>query len=247
MLPADSRERAKLIAAFVLTGAIVSALAVLGASGHLSAIADKLWDIFKDRSHLRDYVESWGAWAPAAFVGLQALQVIMAPVPGEFTGTVGGFIFGGVPTIFYSSLGLTIGSLINFLIARIIGLPFVKLVVSHEALERFHFLTEARGALLAFVFFVIPGFPKDILSYILGLSPMRLLTFAIVCALGRIPGTVMLSFGGSAVYHENWRLLIIIGVVCAIALAAMFLWRGKIEQWMRHRDQQSASRGNDPL
>lgn len=242
MLPADPWERAKLITAIVLVCAIAIALVVSGASGHLSAITDKLWEIFKDRAHLRGYVESWGAWAPAAFIGLQALQVIMAPIPGEFTGAVGGFIFGGVPTILYSSLGLTIGSLINFLIARIIGLPFVKLVVSQEALDRFHFLTETRGALLAFVFFVIPGFPKDILSYILGLSPMRLLTFAIVCALGRIPGTVMLSFSGSAVYHENWRLLIIIGVVCAVALAAMFLWRAKIEQWMRHRGNNLSGR-----
>jgi uncharacterized membrane protein YdjX (TVP38/TMEM64 family) len=239
MLPADPWERAKLIAAIFLAGAIVIAVAVLGTSSHLFSIADKLWDIFKDRAQLRGYIESWGAWAPAAFVGIQALQVVVAPIPGEFTGAVGGFIFGGVPTIFYSSLGLTIGSLINFFVARIIGLPFVKLVVSEETFERFHFLTEARGVLLAFVLFAIPGFPKDILSYILGLSPMRWLTFAIVCALGRLPGTVMLSFSGSAVYHRNWGLLIIITVVCAIILAAMFLWRGTIDQWMKDRSRHS--------
>jgi uncharacterized membrane protein YdjX (TVP38/TMEM64 family) len=83
---------------------------------------------------------------PAAFIVIQALQVVLAPIPGEFTGAVGGFIFGGVPTILYSSLGLTIGSIMAFLAARIMGLPLVRLFVSKTSLEKFHFLTERRGA-----------------------------------------------------------------------------------------------------
>lgn len=239
MLPSDPRERKKLIVAIVLAGTISVVIGTLGFSGHLSAILDRLWDIFKDRSHLRTYIQSWGVWAPLAFIGLQTLQVIIAPIPGELTGAVGGFVFGGLPTILYSTIGLTLGSLINFVLARIVGLPFVKLAVSEETLERFHFLTERRGALLAFVLFAIPGFPKDILSYILGLSPMSLLTFAIVCTVGRIPGTVLLSYSGSAVYHENWSLLITIGVVCALSLVAIYFWRDKFEQWLHHKARDS--------
>ena len=239
MQPSDPRERNKLIVAIVLAGGIAAALLVLGYFGHLGRLLDRFWDIFKDRAHLRTYIESWGVWAPVVFVALQALQVVIAPIPGELTGAVGGFVFGGLPTILYSTIGLTIGSSINFVLARIVGLPFVKLAVSEETLERFHFLTERRGALLAFVLFAIPGFPKDILSYILGLSPMSLLTFTIVCTVGRIPGTVMLSYSGSAVYHQNWSLLVIIGAVCAASLVAMFLWRERIEQWLHRRSRHS--------
>ncbi|MEW6137307.1 MAG: TVP38/TMEM64 family protein [Thermodesulfobacteriota bacterium] len=241
MLTADPRERTRLVIAIILAGIGVAAFVGLALSSHLTRITELIWDIFQDRAHFRTYIESWGGWAPAAFVALQGLQVIIAPIPGELTGAVGGFIFGGLPTVLYSSLGLTLGSLVNFLIARIIGLPFVKLVVSRETLEKFHFLTERRGALLAFVLFLIPGFPKDILSYILGLSPMRLLTFAIVCTLGRIPGTVMLSFSGAAVYQENWRLLIIIAVICAISLGAMYLWRNDIDEWLKRRGKHHRS------
>lgn len=233
------QERTRLIISITLITTIAVTIAFLAISGRLSPLVAQLWEIFKDRDQMRDYVQSWGAWAPAAFIVIQALQVVLAPIPGEFTGAVGGFIFGGVPTIFYSSLGLTIGSIMAFLAARIVGLPLVRLIVSKASLEKFHFLTERRGTLLALILFIIPGFPKDILSYILGLSPMGFPAFVAVCALGRIPGTVMLSMSGSALYNENWTLLIVLSIACAIALVAVFVWRVKIESWLKGRQEGS--------
>ena len=104
---------------------------------------------------MRAYVESWGSLAPAAFISLQTLQVVLAPVPGEFTGAVGGFLFGGFPTTIYSTIGLTLGSTLAFLGARIIGQPLVKLVVPPRTMNRFQFLTERKGTLLALVLFII--------------------------------------------------------------------------------------------
>ena len=57
------------------------------------------------------------------------LQVVIAPIPGELTGVVGGFLFGTWRAVVYSSLGLTVGSAVAFMLARLIGLPFVKLFV----------------------------------------------------------------------------------------------------------------------
>jgi uncharacterized membrane protein YdjX (TVP38/TMEM64 family) len=151
------------------------------------------------------------------------------------TGAVGGFIFGALPNILYSTIGLTIGSIIGFLAARIVGLPLVKLAVPCEMLERFEFLTKRKGALLALALFAIPGFPKDILCYLLGLSPMGFLSFATVCTLGRIPGTVMLSYSGAAVYNENWWLLIILAAAALLAIAVFFLFRDRVEWWVKKR------------
>ncbi len=236
----NQQDRTRLIIAVTLLTLLGSVVVYLALSGQLSPMVAQLWELFKDRNQLRSYVESWGAWAPLAFILIQAFQVVFAPIPGELTGAVGGFIFGGIPTIVYSSLGLTIGSMIAFLAARVMGLPLVKLVVSKEALEKFHFLTERRGALLALILFAIPGFPKDILSYILGLSPMRFPAFVTVCTLGRIPGTIMLSFSGSALYNEDWTFLIVMSVICAVALGAVFVWRARIDSWLR-RDRGDSS------
>ena len=130
---------------------------------------------------MRAYLQSWGPWAPLVFVVIQALQVVIAPIPGELTGIVGGFLFGTFRATIYSSLGLTLGSAIAFLAARVVGLPLVKLVVRQETLDKFHFLTESRGTIVTLILFMIPGFPKDTLSYLLGLSPMVFLNFFVIC------------------------------------------------------------------
>jgi uncharacterized membrane protein YdjX (TVP38/TMEM64 family) len=83
-------------------------------------------------------------------------------------------------------------AVIAFAAARVIGLPFVKWVIPEDTLEKFHFVTESPGIIAGLILFIIPGFPKDILCYILGLSPMSYLTFLMVCGLGWIPGTAML-------------------------------------------------------
>ncbi len=229
----DKQEKMRLAIAVSLLGTAAVALIVLAATGHLGAIWERLSDIFLNREHMREYVESWGSLAPAAFIALQWLQVVLAPIPGELTGAVGGFIFGGAPTVLYSTIGLTLGSTLAFLGARIIGQPLVKLVVSEDAMNRFHFITQRKGTLLALILFIIPGFPKDILSYILGLSPMGFLPFLMVCTLGRIPGTVMLSFSGSALYNKNWTFLVLISTLCLVAILVFFFNREKIEVWLR--------------
>jgi uncharacterized membrane protein YdjX (TVP38/TMEM64 family) len=233
------QDQRRLILAVSLLAGIVAMVAVLGFMGLLAPLYQGMWEIFRGKEQLRGYIESWGAWAPVVFVVVQALQVVMAPIPGEFTGAVGGFIFGTVPSLLYSTVGLTVGSVLAFLAARIIGLPLVKLAVTQATLEKFHFLTERRGTFIAVLFFVIPGFPKDILCYILGLSPMGLLTFALVCGLGRIPGTVMLSYCGCAVYDENWTTLVAVSIVCLASIAFLFLMNGRIELWLHRKRKQA--------
>jgi len=234
MLPRTRRDKMRLLVAVALLALQITAIAWLAASDRLGPLLASLCAIFQSKEQMRVYVEGWGSLAPVAFILVQTLQVVIAPIPGELTGAVGGFIFGAAPTVVYSSIGLTVGSALAFLAARIMGLPLVELAVDEKTLEKFHFLTERRGAVLALILFTIPGFPKDILSYILGLSPMGFGTFIVVCAVGRVPGTVMLSFTGSAIFDENWTLLTAVTVLCAIALAICFLYRSKIEEWLKH-------------
>jgi uncharacterized membrane protein YdjX (TVP38/TMEM64 family) len=132
-------------------------------------------------------------------------------------------------------VGLTVGSAIAFLASRVVGLPQVRLVVPCHILERFHFLVDHRGTVIALILFTIPGFPKDILCFILGLSPMGFLTFLWVCTVGRIPGTVMLSFSGSAMYNQDWSLLILVAVICVAVIAVFFLMRDRIELWLKKK------------
>lgn len=235
MKPVSHKDKLKLIVAVALLAALLVAGIVLAAMGYLSSLWSFFNSAFENRDSLRDYLRTWGAWAPIVFIGIQALQVLVAPIPGELTGAVGGFLFGAPLNILYSSVGLTVGSVLAFLASRIIGLPLVKLVVSQDTLEKFHFLTEPKGEIATLIFFIIPGFPKDILSYLLGLSPMPLLTFTLVCAVGRIPGTILLSVGGSALYKQNWTLLAVLGAICLVVFTFAYLKRETIMSWLHRR------------
>lgn len=235
----ETNERGKLLLSVCLISVMFVAITVLALTGQLQSIMADFQYMFSSRENLRQYIESFGAMAPIAFIGIQFLQVVVAPIPGELTGAVGGFIFGVWPNVIYSTIGLTIGSLLAFMAARIIGLPLVKLVVSDKQMEQFDFLTHRKGILVALAFFTIPGFPKDILSYILGISPMSFLTFLLVSTLGRIPGTIMLSYSGAAIYEEDWTLLITLAVVCATAISVFYFRRDQIEIWLKSRREPS--------
>jgi len=105
-------------------------------------------------------------------------------------------------------------------------------------------VTEPRGEIATLILFMIPGFPKDILSYLLGLSPMRFLTFLVVCGLGRIPGTLMLGYSGSAVYKAEWRWLGIIGLVCLLCFIVFYLKGERIKVWIREKTHPQRNNGS---
>jgi uncharacterized membrane protein YdjX (TVP38/TMEM64 family) len=231
----SSSEAKQLRIALAILAVMGTAGVILAFTGHLGLFWHRMVEIFRGKEQLRTYIQSWGGWAPAVFIFIQSLQVVIAPIPGELSGAVGGLIFGGTEGSFYSTLGLTIGSLLAFIAARIVGLPLVRVFVSSEQLKKFHFLTEPKGTILALMLFIIPGFPKDIFCYILGLSPMGFLTFMIVCSIGRLPGTILLSYSGSALYEENWTLLIIMGVAAAVLIGGFFLVRDKVDEMIDKR------------
>ena len=143
---------------------------------------------FFDRKRLADYINSFGRLSPLIFIALQVFQVLFAPIPGEVTGFLGGFLYGNFFGILYSTIGLGVGSWLAFVFARWAGQPLVELVVSYKTLQRYDYLMAHQGTWIAFLLFLIPGFPKDYLCYILGLSHMDLKTFLIISTIGRFLG-----------------------------------------------------------
>jgi uncharacterized membrane protein YdjX (TVP38/TMEM64 family) len=183
---------------------------------------------------LRDFILSFGAYSQVVFVIIQALQVLFAPVPGEVTGFVGGFLYGKVIGTLLSTLGLAVGSVIAFEVTRVFGRRLVSKVVRQEAMARFdHFVTH-RGLHIAFVLFLIPGFPKDSLCYLLGLTHMRRLDFILMNVFGRLPGTLILTFQGEALrthrYHEFFTLL----VGSVLLTAVLYFLRNGIIHFFSH-------------
>ncbi len=182
-----------------------------------------LYSFFISRRKLINFINSFGPLSVVIFIGLQILQVIVAPIPGEVNGFIGGYLYGPVLGSLYSTIGLSLGSWIAFVLARRLGLPFVEKVISPQIIEKYDYFMEHRGVLITFILFLIPGFPKDALSYLIGLSRMKTSTFLLVCTGGRLLGTVMLSVSGNCARNgQNIAMAAILGTSALIVALAYY-------------------------
>ena len=170
----------------------------------LTAMLRTSYDLLVQRDRFAAYVASYGAAAPIAFMTIQVLQVIFAPIPGEATGVIGGYLFGAFEGCVYSTIALTLGSWINFCIGRFLGKRWVRKLIPDRRLLKFDHIIRHQGILVVFILFLIPGFPKDYLCLIIGVSTMPMRVFLILAGIGRIPGTLMLSLQGALVFEKNY-------------------------------------------
>jgi len=201
---------------------------------------------FSSKSRVSAFIASFGPYAPLPYMGLQVLQVLIAPIPGEFTGFIGGYLFGVGAGFIFSTIGLTVGSWLAFLISRRFGMPFVRRFAGNETMDKFDYLMEHQGAFFSFIFFLIPGLPKDYFCYLLGLSPMHILTFLVISTVGRIPGTLMLTMQGQAVRSENYRAFFVVLGLGLLLIVSTLIYRDRVEKWLhkKYPPQNKQRRGN---
>ena len=199
---------------------------------------DDFEGIYSSSDKLSKFLQGLGPYSPAVFVLLQVLQVIAAPFPGELTGVAGGFVYGKGIGFVLSTVGLSLGSWVAFELASILGRPFVERFVRVEVLQKFNFLTTRTGTLICFILFLFPGFPKDYLFYVLGLSRMRLSTFLLVSVLGRLPGTYLLTVQGATIRNEQYHTFLLITVASLGVLIIAYLYRNQLFDWLKHRHEE---------
>ena len=190
---------------------------------------------FTDQEKTLRFINSFGPYSVPMLIGLQIAQVIVAPIPGEVTGFIGGYLYGPLWGTIYSTIGLTIGSWLAFLLARLLGLPFVENAISQDHLKKYDYFMEHQGSLVSFILFVLPGFPKDALCYIMGLSHMKISHFMVISTIGRLLGTIMLSVAGSYSRKHDNSVLAIVLAASAAAVALAFFYREKWLAMLRER------------
>lgn len=212
---------------------IAAALAVylIGGSAEI-----KSWiGLLSDQELLRQQIIGYGKPAPLIFILLQILQVILAPVPGEATGLLGGYFFGTANGFLYSSLALATGSALAFLIGRLFSSFFRDRFQKTKMFRRFNRLVYKGDFAIPFVLFLFPGFPKDSLSYLLGLSLMPFKVFLFIAAVARMPGTLMLSAQGAELYQGNYLRLAILLLVSVVVTLPCYLYRQQILAFLLQR------------
>ena len=192
----------------------------------------RFYILLSDRENIKIFITSFGPLAPVVFIFTQIVQVVFAPVPGEVTSFIGGYLFGAKKGFFYSSVGLTIGSMMNFAIGRFFGKRYIRGLIPSDKLEGFDKIILRQGIIIVFLLFVFPGFPKDYLCLFLGVSAIPFQVFIILASIGRMPGTFMLSLQGEFLYDEMYGFFIIVLGGCVILAAVAYWYREAIYRWI---------------
>jgi uncharacterized membrane protein YdjX (TVP38/TMEM64 family) len=193
----------------------------------------KLWHLFRDHHQLKKTLESFGPYSPLVFILLQIIQVVVAPIPGEPIEFLGGYAFGMWAGMLYSMIGLIVGSWIAFSIARVFKKWAVEKFFSPTTMKKFDYLIGHEGVVLSFLLFLIPGFPKDTLCYVLGLTPMHMGIFLIISTMGRIPGVWMITLEGAKVQQHQYKTFLILFVITALIILAFYIYREHIDRWIK--------------
>lgn len=202
--------------------------------------------LYVDKRFLKHTLREWGMLAPLIFVGLQALQVVVAPIPGELTGILGGYLFGQAVGLVYSTVGLTLGSVVAFAIGRWLGTHYVQKLVSPEIWHRLGFIVEAEGVILCFIIFLIPGLPKDMACYLFGLSPMPFWIFALASTLGRIPGTWILSAQGAHAAAGDYIEMVFLATIVIAVAVPLYYYRNRLVARFRRKPLHGTDSSGEP-
>ena len=229
MAPNRISTKLILIAAAVFCGLAVS---IYFFRDFLAEAFIRYYSLFTDREAVKNFITSFGMAAPFAFMTIQVLQVIFAPIPGEVTGFIGGYLFGAAKGFFLSSIALTVGSWLNFSIGRFLGRRYIRKMIPGDVLERFDRALKHQGVIVSFILFIIPGFPKDYLCLFLGLSSIPLKILIILAAVGRMPGTLLLSLQGAFVFRQNYWLFALIFCLCLLTAYIGYRYRETVYGWV---------------
>ncbi|MBR4319978.1 MAG: TVP38/TMEM64 family protein [Oscillospiraceae bacterium] len=181
------------------------------------------------REHLAVFIEKAGIFAPVVFVLLMALQVVIAVIPGGPLEITAGVLFGGWLGTVLTIAGAFLGALTVYCLVRKFGRPLVNLFVSEERFKKFSFLQEEdKLELWIFILFLIPGIPKDLLTYIVPMTKIEGKTFLALSTLARFPALTASVLMGDSLSEGRYGLCLTIVVIGAVAAFAGFWFRKHI-------------------
>ena len=180
-------------------------------------IGKPLLEFVSEPEAFRVWVQSKGLLGILIFMILNILQVLLAIIPGGPFEVGAGYAFGVIPGTILCDIAMSIGGVINFLLVRKFGMKFIELFTTREKIESVKFLkANKKSEMLLFLFFLLPGTPKDLMCYVVGLSNITLSKWVIINLVGRLPAILLSAMGGSALGKQKYEIFIITIVVLLV-------------------------------
>lgn len=176
-----------------------------------------IMSLFDNPQKLRHQLQSFGIFGQLIFAGIMALQVVFVFLPGEIVEIMGGYLYGPIGGLLTCMLGSAIGSSLIYLFVKKFGIRFIEKSIGLDKINEMIFLQNKENLnIILFIIFFIPGTPKDILTYFIPLTDMKLRTFLFITTIARIPSIITSTIGGHAIGIENYVFSIIVFAITGL-------------------------------
>lgn len=177
----------------------------------------------------RSYIVSLGNLGFIVFIFFQILQTVIAPIPGEVIQAAGGYIYGVPLGTIYTTVGMLIGAVIAFYFTRFVGRTFIQNILERKNSKWItDIMNSSKFSIILFVFFIIPGLPKDLLIYAAGLTNIKPLRFFSILLIGRFPWLLASVSIGSNLHYRNYIPTIIVSLIALISFILGVLYKDKL-------------------
>ncbi len=209
----------------IISGISFTLLCVL--FGVVCFYAKPLMELVAEPERFRAWIEGQGLLGYVTFVAIMCLQVVIAVIPGEVVEIGAGYAFGAILGMLLCLVGVAIGSAIIYGFTKLFGYKMVEAFISREKIQSLKFIQSSKRLnLLVFLLFLIPGTPKDIITYFIGLTPMKLRTFLLILGVARIPSVISSTMGGHALGLQNYMVAVIVfTITAAMSLIGILIYR----------------------
>lgn len=195
-------------------------------------VGEPMTELVRNTDQLREWVDRLGWKSRLVYMGMVCFQVLVAFVPGEPLELAAGFVFGALEGTLLCLAGIALGSAIVFGLVRAFGVRLVRLFFSQEKIDSLRILKNPKRLFLITVaLMILPGTPKDLLTYCAGLTPISFGAWMLVSSVGRIPSVLTSTLGGHFIQNENYAAAIVIFAITAV-LCGAGLW---LFAWMKQR------------
>ena len=182
---------------------------------------------------MTDYLQRNSHIAFLLIICIQIIQVVICVLPGQPVQFAASYMFGVGWGFLLSIIGAVIGTIISFYLAKILGSDAMHMFFGEEKIKDYQKkLNSGRGLLLAFLIYLIPGIPKDLVSYAAGISEMRSRPFLLVATAGRSPGMLGSLLLGHFFGRQNYKAIVILSVIVAVILLICFIKRKSLIEFL---------------
>lgn len=215
----DAAEKQRKAVAIISVALVMLVVFILG-----WLIGPPLIRAIRNKEDFTAWINQQGFLKYFIMCGLMILQIIIAIIPGGPIEVAAGYAFGPAVGTMVCVIGSLLGSALVFFLARRYGMKLVRIFVPQEKLKASRLLNSKRGMHLALFFvFLVPGTPKDILTYLGGLTGIRMSAFLIITSIARFPAILMATMGGHSVSMKNYRALALI-VLATVVLGGLLAY-----------------------